>query len=96
MGDRLVSRGHSVTQIRWVRLGQTIETFPHPDTFRYAGRNLKFDFETNVTVRTLTINNTGLPCRYINQRGEFDFQSRDIKLVSGDHHLTGQASTVIF
>ena len=43
---------------------------------------MKYDFQTNVTVRTLTINNTGLPCRYINQRGEFDFQSRDIKLVS--------------
>ena len=42
---------------------------------------MKYDFQTNVTVRTLTINNTGLPCRYINQRGEFDFQSRDIKLV---------------
>ena len=63
VGDRLVSRGHSVTQIR------------------YAGTNMKYDFETNVTVRTLSINTTGFPCRYINQRGEFDFQSRDIKLV---------------
>ena len=43
---------------------------------------MRYDFETNVTVRTLTINNTGIACRYINQRGEFDFQSRDIKLVS--------------
>ena len=64
VGDKLVSRGHSVTQIR------------------YAGTNMKYDFETNVTVRTLSINTTGFPCRYINQRGEFDFQSREVKLVS--------------
>ena len=50
---------------------------------------MKYDFQTNVTVRTLTINNTGLPCRYINQRGEFDFQSRDIKLVVEPNTLSG-------
>ena len=55
---------------------------------------MRYDFETNVTVRTLTINNTGIACRYINQRGEFDFQSRDIKLVSSTRACRMQTDVV--
>jgi len=62
VGDRLVSRGHTVTQIR------------------YEGSNMRYDFNTNVTVVTLNINKTDYPCRYINDRGQFDFQTRDLKL----------------
>ena len=43
---------------------------------------MKYDLDTNVTVITLPINTTAdVPCRYINNRGEFDFQSRDMNLV---------------
>ena len=63
VGERLVARGHSVTQLRW------------------AGSNMRGAGRTNVTVVTLPINTTLHPCRYINSRGEFDFQSRDMNLV---------------
>ena len=63
VGERLVERGHSVTQLRW------------------AGSNMRGAGRTNVTVVTLPINTTLHPCRYINSRGEFDFQSRDMNLV---------------
>ena len=49
--------------------------------FRYEGSNMRYDFNTNVTVVTLNINKTDYPCRYINDRGQFDFQTRDLKLV---------------
>lgn len=41
---------------------------------------MRYDLDTNVSVVTLPINNTLYPCRYINTRGEFDFQSRDMKM----------------
>ena len=65
IGDRLVSRGHTVTQVR------------------YAGTNMKYNLETNVTVMTLKIDDSGYPChRYINRDGEFDIQNREMNLVS--------------
>ena len=64
IGDRLVSRGHTVTQVR------------------YAGTNMKYDLDTNVTVMTLKIDDSGYPCpRYINRKGEFDIQNREMNLV---------------
>ena len=36
--------------------------------FRWAGSNMRYDLDTNVTVVTLPINNTLYPCRYINDR----------------------------
>jgi len=63
IGDRLVSRGHTVTQVR------------------YAGTNMKYDLDTNVTVMTLKIDDSGYPCpRYINRKGEFDIQNREMNL----------------
>ena len=64
IGDRLVSRGHTVTQVR------------------YAGTNMKYDLDTNVTVMTLKIDDSRYPCpRYINRNGEFDIQNREMNLV---------------
>jgi len=63
IGDRLVSRGHTVTQVR------------------YAGTNMKYDLDTNVTVMTLKIDDSRYPCpRYINRNGEFDIQNREMNL----------------
>ena len=69
VGERLVGRGHSVTQLRW------------------AGSNMRGAGRSNVTVVTLPINTTLHPCRYINSRGEFDFQSRDMNLVRWEYSL---------
>ena len=73
-----------MTQIRLVNINVTHDDDDNDDDDgRYAGVNMRYDLDTNVTVITLPINTTAdVPCRYINNRGEFDFQSRDLKLVS--------------
>ena len=44
---------------------------------------MKYDLDTNVTVRTLKIDDSGYPCtRYINRKGEFDFQNPEMNFVS--------------
>ena len=44
---------------------------------------MKYDLDTNVTVRTLKIDDSSYPCtRYINRKGEFDFQNPEMNFVS--------------
>ena len=55
---------------------------------RYAGTNMKYDLDTNVTVLTLKIDDSGYPCRrYINRKGEFDIQNREMNLVAQAFYL---------
>jgi hypothetical protein len=43
---------------------------------------MKYNLDTNVTVMTLKIDDSGYPCpRYINRKGEFDIQNREMNLV---------------